>query len=107
MFVFCFLLGLGRYLFLHVAQLVAQVAVDLQQLLDLGLGGSQRILHLLELLDGHGAVRQVRVQTLWRPIGVVSFWGSSGRLTEANTKLQWFLSLEYLMLNDQKRALSV
>lgn len=91
LFGFCFLLGLGRYLFLHVAQLVAQVAVDLQQLLDLGLGGSQRILHLLELLDGHGAVRQVRVQTLWRPIGVVSFWGSSGRLTEANTKLVFII----------------
>ena len=59
-------LGLGWYLFLHVAQLVAQVAVDLHQLLDLGLGGGQRALHILELLYGHRAVRQVRVQTLWR-----------------------------------------
>ena len=52
------------YLFLHEPQLVAQVCVDSHQLLDLGLGETQRVLHLLELLHADGSVGEVRVQAL-------------------------------------------
>lgn len=54
----------GRYLFLHQPQLVAQVVVGFQQVLDLGFGHGQFVLHLDVLLHGDGAVGEVRVQAL-------------------------------------------
>lgn len=56
----------GRYLFLHQPQLVAQVVVGFQQVLDLGFGHGQFVLHLDVLLHGDGAVGEVRVQALRR-----------------------------------------
>ena len=52
------------YLFLHEPQLIAQVCVDFHQLLDLGLGKTQRVLHFLELLHADWPVGEVRVQAL-------------------------------------------
>lgn len=49
-----------RYLVLHHPQLLAQVTVDLQQLLDLRLRGVESSLDLHELLDCDWAIRQVR-----------------------------------------------
>lgn len=56
----------GRYLFLHQPQLVAQVVVGFQQVLDLGFGHGQFVLHLDVLLHCDGAVGEVRVQALRR-----------------------------------------
>ena len=47
------------HLALQPAQLVAQAVVHLHQLLHLGLGGRQSLLHLQVLLQCDGAVREV------------------------------------------------
>lgn len=58
------LVQVSGYLFLHEPQLITQVCVDFHQLLDLGLGDRQRVLHFLELLHGDWSVGEVRVQAL-------------------------------------------
>lgn len=48
------------YLFLQSPQLLAQVVVDLHELLHLGFRGGQSLLHLQVLLQRDGPVRQLR-----------------------------------------------
>lgn len=56
----------GWYLFLHEPQLIAQVVVGFHEVLDLGLGGGERVFQIHVFLHGDGTVGEVRVQTLER-----------------------------------------
>lgn len=68
------LLQRGGYLFLHQPQLVAQVAVGFHEMLDFGLRGRERVLHLQVLLHCDGAVGEVWVQALLGKAVVMDNW---------------------------------